>query len=326
MTDRITQPPPSLPPRDPQGHKGAFGTVAIVGGCATTAPDAHAPQTRMIGGPALAALAALRSGAGLARLVMPAPILDAALVIAPEATGIALPVDDAQQIVGHEAARVIDTLLSSAHCLLIGPGLGLPDSAPGVQAMVVRAVGQDTIPLVVDADAINALAIMPDIHHDIRASMVLTPHVGEFKRLTTSLGVRTPDVAASVDAQCEGACALAGFLGCIVVLKSSATVVADGVRAWAHDEPNPALATAGSGDVLSGVIAGLIAQHAPRVPAILRRSDDGAPTLFDLARSAVAIHGAAGEAWSAGAAATGGMLAGDLLEHIPLAVQAQRGP
>src|SRR5690606_19702278 len=89
-------PLPPLPPRDPAGHKGTFGTVAIVGGCAT-------PATRMIGAPALAALAALRAGAGLARLVMPAPILDAGLTITPSATGRPLPTDATGAVIPHEA-------------------------------------------------------------------------------------------------------------------------------------------------------------------------------------------------------------------------------
>ncbi len=324
MTERIDTLPPPLPARDPRGHKGTFGTVAVIGGCAADHPGKHTAHTRMIGGPALAALASLRTGAGLARLVMPAPILDAALSIAPEATGIALPIDDAQQIIGHEAAAAIDALLQSANCLLIGPGLGAPENAPGMQAAVMRAVGQDAIPVVVDADAINTLAVIPDIHRDVCASMLLTPHVGEFKRLTAALGVNAPDIASGIDAQCEGASALAGFLGCIVILKSSATAVSDGVRTWVHDAPNPALATAGSGDVLAGITAGLIVQHTPRVPAIPRNPDDGSATLFDLACSAVLIHSAAGGHWSACAHATGGLLARDLLDHIPDAIEALR--
>ncbi|MCA9294465.1 MAG: NAD(P)H-hydrate dehydratase [Phycisphaerales bacterium] len=326
MNDRITAPPPPLPARDPRGHKGTFGTVAIIGGCAADHPSTHTAQTRMIGGPALAALAALRTGAGLARLVMPAPILDAALTTAPEATGLALPVDNTQQVIGHEAAAVVDQLLPTAHGILIGPGLGAPDDAPGVQAAVVRTVGQEAVPVVVDADAINALATMPDIHRDIRASMIITPHVGEFKRLTSALGMHASDVTASIDAQCEGACSLAAFLGCVVVLKSNATVVADAVRAWAHDQPNSALATAGSGDVLAGVIAGLVAQHAPRVPAILRRADDIGPTLFDLARTGVLVHAQAGATWAASNHASGGLLARDLLNHIPQAIESLRTP
>ena len=324
MTQRIGDPPPALPARDPRGHKGTFGTVAVIGGCAADHPSTHTAQTRMIGGPALAALAALRSGAGLVRLVMPAPILDAALTTAPEATGIALPVDASQQIVGHEAAAVIDALLMTAHCLLIGPGLGAPDAAPGVLATVLRAVGQDHVPAVVDADAISAMALMPDVHRDIRASMVLTPHVGEFRRIAQALGVRAPDTANGIDAQCDSACALAAFLGCIVVLKSSTTVVADGMRVWAHDVPNAALATGGSGDVLAGVIAGLVAQHAIRGPSVLRRPDHGAPSLFDLARTGVLVHAEAGALWAQSANASGGLLARDLLIGIPGEVESRR--
>ena len=91
---------PSLPPRDPAGHKGTFGTVSVIGGCAS--------DPRMIGAPALAARGALRAGAGLARLVLPAPVLDAGLVVEPSATGRAMPTDASGRVVPHEAARVID--------------------------------------------------------------------------------------------------------------------------------------------------------------------------------------------------------------------------
>src|SRR5690606_36566098 len=105
------------PKRPTDAHKGTFGTVCILGGCA-------AGQTRMIGAPALSALAALRAGAGLCKIAAPLPILDAAISLCPGATGIALPTDEDGHLVPHEAAAVIDDVLSVCDSLAIGPGLG----------------------------------------------------------------------------------------------------------------------------------------------------------------------------------------------------------
>src|SRR5262245_4312550 len=109
------QPPtlPRLPARDERGHKGTFGTVAVIGGCASD-------DTRMIGAPTLTATAALRAGCGLVKLVMPAPVLNAALTIAPWVTGRAIPTDAAGMIQGHEAAAIIDQLARECGCLAIG--------------------------------------------------------------------------------------------------------------------------------------------------------------------------------------------------------------
>lgn len=165
-------PLPPLPRRDPSGHKGTFGTVAVVGGCAQ-------PGVRMIGAPALSALAALRAGAGLARLVMPTPVLEAGLTITPSATGRPLPTDLTGAVVAHEAAAVIDELARTCDCIAIGPGLGLGE---GARAAALRAVQQEEVPVVVDADAINNLAEVPELVRDLRAAAVLTPHPGEFRR------------------------------------------------------------------------------------------------------------------------------------------------
>jgi len=109
--------PLKLPTRDPDGHKGTFGTVAIVGGCADS-------RSRMIGAPAIAALAALRAGAGLARVLCPSPILNDVISITPSATGVALPTSADGALIAHEAAEVFDLHTSSADSIVIGPGLG----------------------------------------------------------------------------------------------------------------------------------------------------------------------------------------------------------
>jgi len=286
---------PALPARDPQGHKGTFGSVSVFGGrCAG--------GQRMIGAPCLAALAALRAGAGLAKIAAPEPIIDACLTIAPSATGTPLPVDAAGEILPAEAARVLAEAAENSSALVVGPGLGVSDATG---ALAIQAALQEDCPVVVDADAINALAQHRELQRDVRASAILTPHPGEFARLARSLDLDN-------DPTPENAQKLAGFLGVIVVLKGATTVVADAVRVWAHEAELPQLATGGTGDVLAGAVAGLVAQHG---------KTDG---LFACAQAAVIAHAAAASEWGESYAADGGMLATELLDSLPAAVDALR--
>lgn len=307
-------PAPSLPPRDPRGHKGTFGTAAVVGGCAHEPdPVTGLEGLRMLGGPCFAAIAALRAGCGLARLAVPRPLVDHALAVAPAATALAIPVDDAGRPVAHLAAAVIDDLAAHSDALVVGPGLGASD---GARAIILRAILQESAPVILDADGLNNLAAITEAWRDFRAPAVLTPHPGEFARLAAPLGIDpAPNHAAAAQ--------LAQKLGAIVVLKGAATIVTDGHEHWTHDAPNPALATAGSGDVLAGIIAGLVAQHAPRPsrPAAHRPIH---ASLFDLARAGVEAHARAAAAWASRRGATGGLLAADLLDEIPAAVQSLR--
>ena len=295
---RIASAPPARSLRA-QGNGGQVG-------------DAPGDAT-MIGGPALSAIAALRAGAGLARLLMPQPILAAGLVIAPSATGLALPVDDRGAVVPHLAAEVFERALESCDCLAIGPGLGVSRPA---EALALRAVGQSSCPVVVDADALNNLTNVRELHRDFKASAILTPHPGEFARLAKAMGI-TADAAS--DASRPGAAEqLAQRLGCIVVLKGARTIVSDGVQTWTNDAADAALATAGTGDVLTGLIAGLVAQFGPN-----QRSATGV-SLFDLARIGVAAHATAAARWRDGHRASAGLLAIELADELPAALESLR--
>jgi len=269
----------------------------------------------MIGGPALAAIAALRAGAGLARLVTPAPILDAALTIAPSATGRALPVDDAGALVPHLAAEALDAALVGCSCVAIGPGLGV---SAGSAALALRSMGQTDRPVVVDADAINALAQTPDFARDCRAPAVWTPHPGEFGRLAGSLGIDADAAGESAERR-VAAEALAQRLGAVVVLKGAGTVVTDGLRSWVEHTADAAMATAGTGDVLTGVIAGLVAQWAR--PG----ARDAALDLYDCARLGVAAHARAAAIWRAERRAPFGLVAMELADLIPAALATMAG-
>jgi len=278
----------------------------------------------MLGGACFAALASLRSGCGLTKLVVPEPLVAAALSVAPSATAFGVPVDpDSGDIVPHKAAAVIDGAVAKAQAAVIGPGLGV---SPGAIAATLRLVGQPDLPVVVDADGLNCLAEVPDVTPDLHAPLVLTPHIGEFARLARSLDV--PGDVSDHAHRIGAAETLARRLGAVIILKSHATIVTDGHLTWALEHPNPVLATAGSGDVLAGLIAGIIAQHVrPHVPlgSYTRASQHlGGMSLYDAARAGVAIHAEAAARWHAESGATGGMLATDLIERIPGAVETFR--
>jgi NAD(P)H-hydrate epimerase len=295
---------PRLPQRPPDGHKGTFGTVCVLGGQA-------APPRVMLGGPALAAMGALRAGAGLAVLAVPAPLMAAALTVAPSATGLSLPVDAAGNLQPSAVAEILDRYLPQCDCLVLGPGLG----AEAAQRQVVaRLIQMHAPPMVIDADALNALAGLPDLHRDLKAASVLTPHPGEFRTLAKALSIRLDPV--DPGARPEAALALARRLGCVVVLKGAGTVVSDGRDAWVNSTGSVALATAGTGDVLAGVIGGLIAQYA-------RPNASTAISLYDCARLGVHLHGLAADRWSE-SHGHAGMLAADLLLEIPGAMSSLR--
>ncbi len=310
-------PEPCLPARDPLGHKGSFGTIAVIGGCVSGG-------AMMIGAPALAALGALRAGAGLARLVCPEPVLAGALAITPSATGVVLPTDSTGTIIAHEAAALLDSVFASCDALAVGPGLGSDtEGSQGVEAVTLRAVMQDTLPVVVDADAINALAGIPELARDFRASAVLTPHPGEFRRLAGPLKITLdPTDPAQRPAAAQ---AMAQKLGCIVVLKGAGTVVTDGHRLWVCPRGHACLGTAGTGDVLTGVIAGLIGQGVAGcgtgVQAVSARGTGFQPVhtsdLFETARAGVLVHALAGERWAEQHKASAGLLASELADLIP---------
>lgn len=294
MTAPDTSPLPPLHARDPRGHKGTFGTVAVVGGCAR-------PETPMIGAPVLSALGALRAGCGLARLVMPAPILPHALTILPPATGIALETDEQGLIVPSDQSLAP---LQHADALVVGPGLGAdrPRSFP-VADLTSRCIALGT-PCVLDADALNALVAGERLHRLDLSRCILTPHPGEFARLAKVRGIGgdPTDTAQRPAAAAD----LARSLGCVVVLKGAGTVVSDGSRAWVCTRGHPCMGTAGTGDVLAGLIASLIAQH-----------HASGMSLYDCARLGVEAHARAGELWATDRGADAGMLAPELAGLLP---------
>lgn len=286
------------------GHKGTFGTVCVVGGCCRG-------NVRYVGAPALSALGALRSGCGLCRVLAPEPLIRTVLKVATSATGVALAVGKDGGVSGPGAVKALKAASSESDVLVVGPGLG---GGPGVDAIVKHVWEQRQVPLVLDADGLNALSSMGVSLHALRAPAVVTPHPGEAKRLMKAFGVEGDPT----DERARGriAIALSHRMSCVVVLKGARTVVSDGVHVYRNRSGGPWLATGGTGDVLAGVIGGLVAQH------IAGGGDAG--ELFRLACIGVLVHGRAGDAWAREKRATGGMLAAELAERVAREVERVR--
>lgn len=269
-------PPP--PPRPEDAHKGTFGTTLVVGG-----------SVGMAGAPALAARAALRSGAGLVRAAVPAPIAPTVAAFDPCYTVIPLSSDAVGRLnqAGYEPLQMAAQAASS---LAIGPGLG---RSWELEWLVGRFFAEQTKPMVVDADALNALAAEPQNLRPTRSARILTPHPGEFARLIGRKLEGDDRIAAAEN--------LAGQLGAVVVLKGRHTLVTDGNRSWRNTTGNSGMATGGSGDVLTGIIAALLGQGM---------------TPFDAARLAVHVHGLAGDL-AAESLGPIGMTAADIVAFLP---------
>jgi NAD(P)H-hydrate epimerase len=292
---------PQLPQREADGHKGTFGSVLVVGGCA------HAPR-RMLGGAMLAARGALRAGVGRAIVAVPAPLAAEAQMVLPEATVVSLPTDADGVLVASAAAEALDAALAEATAIVVGPALGRSDAAGQV---VMRLVAMGDKPTVVDADAIRLFADHVDAARDVRGTVVFTPHPGEARSLADALALDVDCVERAT--RPAAALALSQRLGAVVVLKGAGTVTSDGLRAWRCDAGNAALATGGSGDVLGGVIAGLFAQFARH----------GVLSPGAIAALGVELHARAGDLWR-DARGDAGALAHEIADLVPDAMRAMR--
>ena len=251
---------PKLKPRPVDGHKGDFGKVCIVAG-----------SVGMSGAAALAGRAALRAGAGLVRVATAKSSLPIVASTEPSYTTIPLAEDNNGRI----AAKAINAILDAAgenDAMAFGPGVGVTGS---LRLIAQTLIEQDQLRLVIDGDGLNNLSRLKNWPAKLRAEVTLTPHPGEMKRLWS--GLFRQDMPA--DHQ-EQAAVLAQDSKTIVVLKGAGTVVTDGQKVYINQTGNPGMATAGSGDVLTGVITALMGQG-------LRN--------LDAAVLGVYIHGLAGD-------------------------------
>jgi ADP-dependent NAD(P)H-hydrate dehydratase / NAD(P)H-hydrate epimerase len=268
-----------LPRRPPDAHKRSMGAVAVLGGSAG-----------MSGAVVLSATAALRMGAGYVTAGTTRSVDDSLSAALPEALTTVVSDTD---VLGVDALDRFADVLDRAQALAIGPGLGRGDEQA---ALVEGVLARIDLPLVVDADGLNVLAGRTEHLRARTAPAVITPHPAELARL---LGVATSDVQGD---RLTSATEAAHRFQCTVVLKGFRTLIADSSgRVVVNPTGGAELATAGTGDVLTGVVAALLA-------AGLRP--------FDAAWSGVYVHGAAGSI-AAEALDPSGVVAGDVARHLP---------
>ncbi|MFW5691938.1 MAG: NAD(P)H-hydrate dehydratase [Chloroflexota bacterium] len=278
-----------LPARPANSNKGTFGKALIIAG-----------SSNYSGAAMLCGLAAYRAGAGLVTIGTAQTVALALAAAHPEPTWLPLP-DTNGRLNADGIQHILDQTAAGYASLLLGPGWGQHDATSALLSGLLDAA--DTLPqLVLDADALNLLARIPRWHTHLPANTIITPHPGEMARLMNS------DVA-TIQAEREAiAHEKAVAWGTILVLKGAHTVVAapDG-RVAVMPHKSDALATAGTGDVLAGAIAGFVAQGIPA---------------FEAAAAGAYVQGIAGEIAAEVVTNTRGVIASDVLMALPAALHA----
>lgn len=297
---------PRLPPRPPAMHKGQAGKVAVIAG-----------SRGMSGAAVLCGLGALRGGAGLVRVYSPECVQP--IVAASEPCLMTVPVPGAKD--GNWSFKRSEPALADAvawsDVTAIGPGMG---DGKAVEALVQVEFEWCPHPLVLDADCLNALARIdwytparwrgrqaaatPELSPRDKPPVVVTPHPGEMARLRAALKLHPAEVPSDDAGRLRCAAEFAVATSTIVVLKGYRSVVTDGRRANVNTSGNPGMATGGMGDVLTGLIAALIAQGMPA---------------FDAAVLGVYAHGAAADR-AAARIGPSGYLAREVADELPAAV------
>lgn len=264
-----------LPDRDPWGHKGSFGKILLLCG-----------SRGFTGAAYLAAMGALRCGAGLVFLGVPESIYAIEAVKLNEPVVFPLPEED-----GKLSALAIPEILNrlpQMDAVLVGCGLG---QSAGTLEVVRTILDKAECPVILDADGINVLAGHKDILRGRRFPTILTPHDGEFLRFGGILG----------EDRMASAARFAADWNCIVLLKGHRTCITDGRTGYRNVTGNPGMAVGGSGDVLAGVIVSLVGQGIAPLEA---------------AACGAWLHGAAGDV-CAGELGQYGMLPTDMLQVLP---------
>jgi len=270
-----------LAPREPESNKGDFGRVLVVAG-----------SRGMSGAAVLCGSAALRGGAGLVTVAGPEDTLP--IVAAGNPCYLTAPLsNDREGKLANVTAKVLE-LGQANDVAAVGPGLG---RSAQISKLIAELVGNIQIPLVLDADGINALINQTDSLKNHSAPIILTPHPGEFARL---LGCDVPAVQARRQ---ELALEFAAKFQVILVLKGHGTIVTDGRQVYRNQTGNPGMATGGTGDVLTGLIAALLGQKL-------------AP--FAAAQLGVYLHGLAGDLAQEELGQIS-LIASDLLSFLPKA-------
>lgn len=275
---------PRLPPRPPDSHKGDFGRVLVIAG-----------SRGMSGAAVLCGSAVLRGGAGLVRLAIPTEIQPVVAAGNPCYMTTAVPCDD-QGRMSQASEQELVTLSRGNDVIALGPGLGRSEELDRLVASLVQKIDR---PMVIDADALNALAANPAALKKHAGPVIITPHPGEFARLTNSSTV------AVQQSRVELATRFASEFGIVVVLKGHETIVTDGTRAYENTTGNPGMATGGTGDVLTGLIAAFLGQKLEP---------------FTAAQLGVHLHGLAGDL-ARDQLGEVSLIASDLLHFLPQAIR-----
>ncbi len=283
-----------LPTRPSNAHKGTFGRVLVIAG-----------SSRYPGAAVLAARGAYRAGAGLVTIAAPESIALHLFSAVPEATLLPLPEHDPGVISGVAAWEMVRDELSSVEAVVLGCGFGQHDhSGVFVRNFLISEEVAAVNGVVVDADGLNLLAADMSVLPNAVAPVVLTPHPGEMGRLTGLSNYEVQQQRLTLARDC------AAEWNCHVVLKGANTVVATpDNRARVSEVAQPALATAGTGDVLSGAIGALLAQGL---------------SPFDAATLGVYLHGDAGNR-AARVRGTIGVMAGDVADQLAMASRSLAG-
>jgi ADP-dependent NAD(P)H-hydrate dehydratase len=273
---------PVLPPRRADSNKGQFGRILVVAG-----------SRGMSGAAILSSSAALRAGAGLVYLATPASIQPLAAAANPCYLTSPLPEDPEGRLAEHAEGEIL-RLAEGKDVLAVGPGLG---RSAGISKMIAAVLGKVQVPLVLDADGLNALEQNAKSLKEHKAPLIMTPHPGEFARL---LGT---DVASVQSQRRDLAVRFAQENGVVLVLKGQGSIVTDGRRVYVNTTGNPGMASGGTGDVLTGVIAALLGQHLEP---------------FAAAQLGVHVHGLAGDL-ARDELGEISLIASDLLDYLPRA-------
>ena len=264
-----------LPDREKTAHKGNFGKILLLCGSRGYTGAAY-----------LAAMGALRAGAGLVFLGVPESIYAIEAVKLNEA--IVFPLPDRDGMLHEAAMEEIEKRLPGMDAVLIGCGLG---QSQGTGEVVLRLLEQARCPVVLDADGINLISGHRHVLRGRAAPTILTPHGGEFARLGYSTGTNPMEAAREA----------ARELNCVMVLKGHESCITDGERQYINPTGNPGMAVGGSGDLLSGIIVSLLGQGLAPLEA---------------AACGCWLHGAAGDRCAASLGQYG-MLPSDMLDALP---------
>ncbi len=276
---RISNLPP-LPSRPVDSHKGTFGKVLVIAG-----------SSGMSGAACLSGMGALRGGAGLVFLAIPQEIQSIVAAVNPCYLTLPLHVEPSGQLTGPSAKFLLPQIYDSA-AIAIGPGLG---KLPWVQMLIWKLYAEYEQPLVIDADALNAIAVSDQSLPAAAGPRIFTPHPGEFARLT---GKSITEISEDREA---AAVEYARQHQIILLLKGADTVITDGTSIAVNTTGNSGMSTGGTGDVLTGLLTALCGQGI---------------SPFAAAQLAAHLHGLAGDL-AAEDLSQPALIASDLLDYLP---------